>query len=95
MVKITALVISLLGLAVTATAETALEAAQARNVCNGAEVVAAEFLADGRLSATCRPGATTGTGLAPGAAAGGLIALGALLALGGSSSTSSSASGTN
>lgn len=40
-------------LAVPAFAQDALEAARAANVC---DATAAEFLADGRLKVTCRPG---------------------------------------
>lgn len=56
---IAALTISVLGLANVATAQTALEIAQAQDVCNGAQVLAAERLADGRLKVTCPQGSVT------------------------------------
>lgn len=50
---IAVLAASTMSLASAAYAQSAMEVAKARNICNGAPIVSAEYLADGRLKVVC------------------------------------------
>lgn len=50
---IAVLAASTMSLASAAYAQSAMEVAKARDICNGAPIVSAEYLADGRLKVVC------------------------------------------
>ena len=81
-----------MGVATAASAQSALELAQAQNVCGSAAPLGAEFLEDGRLQVSCPQGSVSGaeglppTGLAENpalAALGGIIVVAAVAGGGG------------
>lgn len=55
---------SVFGFASIASAQTALDAAKQRDICNGAPVVSAEFLANGNLKVVCPCNSVTAEGVA-------------------------------
>jgi hypothetical protein len=96
---IAALAVSMMGLSSTAYAETALEWADRIDACDGAPILAAEILDDGRLKVLCPFGAVPGAapvgpaGVAGVGGAGGAAALGAGAGLGTSATVALVAAG--